>query len=270
MLSTFLCKSLRKYFLVKLTLYFCLLTIYCALIAHNIFKIYSGISIPFLITLTAAPLFFRISLIQPHTLEVSKKSCKHRKFGFLLYFKYKEIIKLSVSFFVGVFLGTIFLVLFLPENFIREIFYQQYSTVLLYIPSTKNLFHQKLLLSKIVLHNLTVVYTSFILSLLFGIGYLIILSWNATLAGVFFGVLLRSNFSIFVKTSFIFPHFFIEILAYLFSGIGGSIFSLTFPKISEEEKIEEILKDSLLFLTLSVFLIFLAGIMEMVTFQFLL
>jgi len=236
-----------------------LTTIVSIFVAHIIFKEYCGLVLPFLITLSMSPIVYRIFQIE----EFEDRLVAENKLKEDLIDRHGDVIYLFSLFFIGVFLATFVSVFFLPEQMTGVLFKQQIEDINA-IKSVTGNFLSDPFLEIIIINNLKVMFFSFILSFLFGVGALIILSWNATIAAVYLSSLLRKSTPYFFATTIgILPHMLIEISAYFIAGIAGGILSV--GMIREKFGTKEfkfVIKDSLLMLLISVLLVIVAGVVE--------
>jgi len=114
----------------------------------------------------------------------------------------------------------------------------------------------------ILFNNLQVMFFSFLFSFIFGAGAVFIITWNASILGVYIGQLSRSLFEIPVVTLMFIPHGVPEILAYLAAGISGGIMSAALLRKNKMEVLELIIFDCFKLLFLAVFLVFIAAGIE--------
>jgi len=164
--------------------------------------------------------------------------------------------------FVGMFLAFFTLYVFSGGSFRETAFKHQLDLV--YGPLGHFNFPTKILYS-IVLNNLKVMILCAMLSLFYGAGAILILTYNASIAGVlygdFFGTAVTGK-SLTLVSAFL-PHTTLEILAYLFAAIGGGILSKAFVE-AEPGSGRLLLSDGLKFLALALILVLIAGVVEVI------
>jgi uncharacterized membrane protein SpoIIM required for sporulation len=106
---------------------------------------------------------------------------------------------------------------------------------------------------------------AFLLSFLFGTGATFILSWNASILGIFLANYARQGLyhTLLITGSGILPHATVEIVAYFLAGIAGGILSVGMVREkfwSPEFKL--MLKDSLLLLSIAVLAVVVGAFIE--------
>jgi len=124
----------------------------------------------------------------------------------------------------------------------------------------------------ILMNNLKILLIFLILSLIFGAGSVLFLSWNASVWGVVFGYISSNQnnvldhfFSTFLK---VMPHMFLEAGAYFFAIVAGGIMSQAVLREKPGSgKFNYVLKDGLVFLTVSVILLIVAAFIEVYVFK---
>ncbi|MDD5182058.1 MAG: hypothetical protein PHC66_02700 [Candidatus Nanoarchaeia archaeon] len=121
-------------------------------------------------------------------------------------------------------------------------------------------------------NNVRVVFITFGISLIYGAGVIIMISWNASVWGVIIGSSIRKGISltgssalayIAAQLAQIVPHMILESLAYLGAAISGGLLAIcvVFQNIHSKRFVYTI-TDSLFVLTLSIILILLSAIIE--------
>jgi len=141
-----------------------------------------------------APLIYHVFSIEEKMEERQAKHMMNKSF----FDRYDELIKIFMWFFVGNMLAILVMTSFLPENMLSVIFSQQ----ILEIEAISNLAGAVTggaissdFLSVIIVNNLKVMAFSFILAFLIETGGLFILSWNASILGVYLGDFVREEHS---------------------------------------------------------------------------
>jgi len=121
-------------------------------------------------------------------------------------------------------------------------------------------------------NNLRVMYITFGISLIYGAGVIIMLSWNASVWGIIIGSTIRKGFAtagtnifayLAVSLIQIMPHLLLESLAYLGAAVSGGMLALcaVFQKGSSRRFLYT-LTDSFLILVVSIGLILLSALIE--------
>ena len=244
-------KLLKAYLVEKKTWYGTVLGfIFASLgIIFALFIFRTGPSFPaiFLTTLAIAPLIIKI--IKD---ERQEKSILRR---------HEKIIQIYFYLFFGMTIAFALFNAFIPSEISNVVFSEQLSK----FPTAGYFTQQSALFLEIVLNNLGWVLFFFLLSLFYGSGSVFLLSWNASILGVMWGNILKFSLSkmnpfVFVNNVFfIFPFLLPEIEAYFLASVAGGIVSVN---LENKNKLEIAMNDSLVFLVLSIVLIFAAGAIE--------
>ncbi|MBU1911193.1 stage II sporulation protein M [Patescibacteria group bacterium] len=117
----------------------------------------------------------------------------------------------------------------------------------------------------IVSNNMRLVFICMLLSIIYGVGAVFILNYNASIVGIIYGSGIRSfilgaTYPVLPHPILYLPHIIVEILAYLFASLAGA---MLYKSIKLGEKSYSVfMRDSLIFLGLSIILIFVAGYIE--------
>jgi uncharacterized membrane protein SpoIIM required for sporulation len=249
---------------VKMVLASFIISLVCSFIAYFIFPAYAGVISPLLITVAIAPLMYSVFSMEEEIEEKQAKNLINKSF----IDRYDELIKIFAWFFIGNMLAIIVMTTFLPQDILSVIFSQQISEIEaisnLANTVTANAISTEFL-PVIIVNNLKVMAFSFLLAFLIETGGFFILSWNASILGVYLGDFIRRG----AQTQFllvsmgIFPHAVIEILAYFLAGIAGGVLSLGLVKTSPGSKeFDLIFKDSFKLLILAFLLVIVGGFVE--------
>ena len=119
----------------------------------------------------------------------------------------------------------------------------------------------------LLLNNLLVMIVCFVLSLVYGAGAIIFLTWNASVWGVAFSYLSGSDF--FRNIPGFLPHMSTEALAYISAAVvGGVVSKAVLREKLFSKKFNHILTDALIILTLGFFLVIAAGLIEILYYSF--
>lgn len=217
------------------------------------------------ITLFFTPLFTKLFLIE------EKKDIALKKEN--IFHRHRQMIKILTFFFIGIMLTTATVYFFIPES--SGFFELQDEKLQEISGSPTGAFNLDQTFYKILLNNTSVMLMIFLTSILFCSTAIFILTWNASIIGVFIGKSLyslihagMSKSSAYVigipmAISQLLIHGIPEILAYFMVGIAGGILSSALMK-SNREKLELVFKDSLMFLIAAEFLIVVAAFLEVI------
>jgi hypothetical protein len=226
--------------------------------SYLIFKDAPSFPAIFLTTLAIAPVVIRLIKSEEWEPKFEKILQRHKK-----------IIEIYFYLFFGMALAFAVFYTILPANVSNLIFSEQtkkFAAGSFSIEFNLDfLIEQSSLFSKIVINNLGLMFFFFLLSLFYGSGSILLLSWNASILGVMWGKMARTMLFltdplIFVtKTFFNFPYLLPEVLAYFLASVAGAIVSINLTK---KTKIGIAMLDSLVFLVISIVIIVLAGIIE--------
>lgn len=183
--------------------------------------------------------------------------------------RHKKVIEIYFYLFFGMSIAFALFYILLPESTSGLIFSEQvkkFGAGLFSLEFNLDfLLKQSALFSSIVINNLGLMFFFFLLSLFYGSGSLLLLSWNASILGVMWGrmaktMLFLNDPLVFVANTFFnFPYLLPEVLAYFLASIAGAIVSLNLTK---KTKIGIAMLDSLFFLITSIIIIIIAGVIE--------
>lgn len=180
----------------------------------------------------------------------------------------------ALSFFVFLFLGFVvsfsLWYIFLPSSLIPDVFGVQQQTITdVNTQVTGKAIDTTGMLSRIFFNNMKVMIFCLLFSFFYGSGAIFILSWNASVIGAAIGSFVRNSishgfFSIFSAGLLRYlTHGIPEILAYFMAGLAGGIISVAVIRHEfGSERFRHILTDSVDLITLAVFVLFLASLIE--------
>lgn len=219
--------------------------------AFLIFRTEPSFPAIFLTTLAIAPLIVKVIKS-----ERQEKSMLRR---------HEKVIEAYFYLFFGMTIAFAFFNAFLPNEISNAIFSEQLSKFSSGYFTSGFFTQQSVTFLEIVINNLGLVLFFFLLSLFYGSGSMFLLAWNSSILGVMWGNMLKVSVSlmdplIFVKNVFfIFPFLLPEVEAYFLASIAGGIVSVNLEK---KDKLENAMNDSLVFLVISIAMIFVAGAIE--------
>ena len=184
-----------------------------------------------------------------------------------LFRDHKDIFKVYIFLFLGIFLAYSLTLLLFPEIIIQKIFETQLKTAGIsgFAITQSTLFN-------LLANNLLVFIVAFILSLVYGAGSILFLTWNASVWGVVFAFFAKQSSTFTGQnpiTEFIallmpiLPHMITEALAYISAAIvGGVVSKAVLREKLFSKKFNHIITDALIFLTIGLILVVIAGIIE--------
>ena len=193
----------------------------------------------------------------------------------------RKMLSAYFFFFVGIMLVVIALIVFMPIEYSEQLFSQQgWSSTLM---PTKEIGFEGLnkwsVFGDIFKNNFSVMIVSFIVALVFPLGALLMIVWNAMYWAVAF-----TQFAVFYSVSYnvnllfiLLPlllsvalHTLIEAICYFFAAMSGSTLSLGFQREKlESDRFFYIFKYCLILMAFAVFFLILGSIFEVFVFDFL-
>ncbi|MHA2339886.1 MAG: stage II sporulation protein M [Candidatus Hodarchaeales archaeon] len=211
------------------------------------------------ITIAMTPLLYKMFTIEE---EIEKKQATGKiRRSFL--WRHGETIIFFTVFFIGVTITVFFVAMILPESYVIDTFEDQLSEIAR-IGASGSILHPSAL-EVIILNNFRVMILAFLLSFLLGTGALVILSWNASILGLYLASFLKKGLVVefLTRTVGIMPHAPIEIGAYFLAGIAGGILSI--GVIREQLKSKAfllVMKDALIMLVIALIAVVLGAYVE--------
>ncbi|MEM4255028.1 MAG: stage II sporulation protein M [Candidatus Norongarragalinales archaeon] len=191
---------------------------------------------------------------------------------FALLQRFKRIInvhKTMIELFGFVFLGAILAYTFwfsiLPQQQSYDLFYSQLQEIrTLRAVITAQVFSAEKF-EFLLTHNVQVLALMFLFSLLYGIGALYLLLWNASIIGVILGEKLVQQGMLGVLVGFLslIPHGIFEITSYLVAALAGGVLSIAILRSSNKKPFFKYLIEDVAFLTiLSLALLAIGAVVE--------
>ena len=190
----------------------------------------------------------------------------------LLLRDHKDIFKVYINMFLGIYLAYSFVSLLLDEFTIERIFESQLNSAGI---SGFALFEGQLM--NLILNNLLVFIVAFMLSVVYGAGSLLFLTWNASVWGVAFTYFVKQTASVIGDNPFhqfansvvpFLPHMVTEALAYVSAAIvGGIVSKAVLREKFFSKKFHHIMTDALIILVIGFILVIVAGIIEVKFFK---
>lgn len=240
--------------------------------SYFIFPEYSSVLSSAFITIVFTPFFMSLFTSEEAKEEFAIKH--HIKKS--LFQRHAPVLKIYSAYFMGLVLIMSMMFVFLPVDMRTVMFSKQISEVkrlsgLEITGSFISLSDSQ----KIFTNNMFVLLLSFIASLLFGTGALFILSWNASVIGVYVGTyvnyFISNGMAPAIAYAYGMPqailaitlHGIPEVFGYFFAGLAGGILSVGVIKEKMWSKeMEIIVIDSLIILSIGIFSIFVGAFIE--------
>lgn len=226
-------------------------------LSHAVFPSHASIVFLFLVTIAVAPLVYAV-------LKDKEREDEHASIDKAFWERHADVLSIYAFQFLGVVFAVSFWYAALPSSYLPSLFGLQQSTV-----EALGAFTSDYSLFGILLNNVKVASLAFAVSFLFGTGAIFILSWNASVLGVFIGGLARDM--AFTAGLLAWPsalvsgltsialHAVPEIGAYCIAGIAGGILS---AGVIRGKRRTVILKDASALATASSFLLVIAAVLE--------
>ncbi len=185
----------------------------------------------------------------------------------LLFSDHRDIFEIYVFLFLGIFFVFAFVTLLFSETTILHMFAPQLSVVGITGGALA-----PLTVGSLVANNMLVLLISFCLSLVYGAGSILFITWNATVWGVVFAYVIKTSspalgvhpFTAFVLCLIPFlPHMLTEALSYFTAAISGGVVSKAVLRENLfSRKFHHVLTDALLFLVLGFILVLIGAMLE--------
>lgn len=207
--------------------------------------------------------------------EEIKIELREKRLSLGLIFKdHKDIFKVYIFAFLGIFVAYSLMSLVFPETVISRLFFAQLNSAGVYgFPITQNPF------GKLILNNTLVLLICFVLSLIYGAGSILFLTWNASVWGVVFTFFIVKSYDISGQNPLLdagklilpfLPHLITEAIAYISAAIVGGVVSKAVlqKKLLTSNNFRIILDDALVLLSMSFILIIIAAFVEINVYKF--
>jgi len=188
-----------------------------------------------------------------------------------LFEDHKDIFKVYIFLFFGILLAYSLMTLFFPQATIQSLFSTQLKSA-----GLSGFAISSDILSSIIVNNLIIFVVSFVLSLIYGAGSILFITWNASVWGVVFALFAKQTASITAGnplTEFAglilpaLPHMTTEAMAYISAAIvGGVVSKAVIREKLFSKKFNHVLTDAMIFLVIGFILVIIAGIIEVQVF----
>ena len=233
----------------KATLFGIIITAIGLTIGYNLFPDDAALAAIFFILIAAVP-FFRTLMVQEERAEKTSHNLKE------MIVRNKYALEYFFFFYAGIFLTYFVGALILPETIQSALFGNQFGVFKSVLGSFANQEHFYMIL----FNNLKIVILALILSLIYGAGALMILTWNASVLGVF---LAQQGLQLWKYL----PHAGLEFLGFFAASIAGGILSAGIEKHEVGTKnFKHVYEDALFLAIAAVLIIILAAIVEVYVF----
>ena len=201
-----------------------IVTFAAILSSYFVFPKYAGIIMPLLVAVGMAPLMYRI--FQEEEEEIDEVAESKLVMGFFR--RHGSTFKLFSLLFLGGFIVVFLVAVLAPAEFVDSFFKPQMDDIGSVQSLASGAAVQPGVFDAIMLNNLKVMAFAFLLSFLFGTGAVFILSWNASILGIYLANFARGGLynQLLMTTGGMLPHTVSELAAYFLAGIAGGILSV--------------------------------------------
>lgn len=195
----------------------------CIFVSAKILPDQAGILSAALITIGLTPVVFKIFRIEENIERRQVRNLCNQSF----WDRHNETVLLFSLFFIGNFLAVFFIFLVAPESFVSTAFGNQISAIAAINGPTGSIIGNEIF-NLIFTNNMRVMFFAFVLSFLIGAAGLFILSWNASILGIYLASFIKEGLhqDFLLRVLGIAPHAPVEILAYFLAVISGGILSV--------------------------------------------
>lgn len=231
-------------------------SISCLIVSYLVFETSLGLFSTFLVTIAMMPFMLNLTRYE----EARQEEILIAGKGYGMLHRYRDILKVYVSFFCGMILALSLLYILLPEAVVTDLFQDQITQINL----IRGKFDFSGTFTKIVLNNTGVLFLSFLFSFLFGAGAVFILAWNASVLSTAIGMAAQTIGGLKglpLAVLIFFPHGSLEILAYFIGGIAGGFVSVAITR-KKSMGFWLVVKDSFKLMLVSLVLLVVAGVIE--------
>ena len=191
---------------------------------------------------------------------------REKKLSIISLFKdHKDIFIVYLFLFLGMFVAFSTTALIISKSVLISLFQPQFDVANI----SGNAFMGGKLI-QIVLNNLLIFVVAFLLSIIYGAGSVLFLTWNASVWGILFGYFVQiktygstsiSGYA--TKILPFLPHMITEALAYISAAIvGGVVSKAVLREKFLSKKFKHIMTDALIFLFIGILLVLISGIIE--------
>ena len=244
-----------------------LYTFVSIMLAHSLFPAQSSILAVAFVTIIFIPFFQKLFVKDELSEILSLRSLKGNVFS-----RHKTTIEAFSLFFLGTTLAISFAFFFMPEY--AGVFELQTSTLKSFATGRVTDLGT---MAMLIANNTQVMLLMFILSTILGAGAVLILAWNASVIGVYLGMVARTFTAAGIESTYAFfygvpagifsiiLHGIPEILAYFIAGLAGGVLSVGIAKEKIGSlKFKRVFTDSIKLLAIAQVLVFFAAWLEVV------
>ncbi|RJQ17598.1 stage II sporulation protein M [Candidatus Woesearchaeota archaeon] len=199
------------------------------------------------------------------------KEIREKKLSMKLLFKdHKDMFEIYVFLFLGMLLTYSVIALILPDFTVKNMFASQLSPFY-----GGNAYAFGTFLS-ILQNNFVVLCICLLLSLAYGAGSILFLTWNASVWGSIFGFVAKQSANVLGQNPFqyfaltiikVFPHMIMEASSYFFAVIAGGVISKAIIREkANDEKFKHVFTDGIIFFCIALILLLIAAWLEVYLF----
>ena len=197
------------------------------------------------------------------------REIREKKLSFKLLFRdHKDVFEIYIFLFLGMLLVYSFFAIVLPDFSVQNIFGSQLSPYFSHVGHAA----QWGFFWSILKNNFFVLLICIMLSLIYGAGSILFLTWNASVWGSIFGYIAKQSALAVAHNPFVafgllfikvFPHMIVEALSYFFAIVAGGVISKAIIREKENsQKFRHVFTDGMLFFIIALILLILAAVLE--------
>jgi uncharacterized membrane protein SpoIIM required for sporulation len=237
-------------------------TVVAAGVSYFLFPTQASVLTVAMITIIFTPFFQKMFVLEEKREDRAAAKNDHHN----LLARHQKSIKVYTAFFLGVIVAMSFIFIFFDN---QAIFALQSQTIQSFSTGSAT---ENSDFGRYFINNTQVMLLMFALSVLFGAGAILVLAWNASVIAVYTGLLAKTIstntavaylYGVPVGLFSIALHGIPEIMAYFVAGLAGGILSVGLVREKFGSKnFKLVFKDSLKFMFVAEFLIFIAALIE--------
>ncbi|MEA3430229.1 MAG: stage II sporulation protein M [Nanoarchaeota archaeon] len=240
-------------------------------VSYSVLGIFSGLLIfpnnPGLVSIAFTSLLLLPSLNRLLSLEENKEA-REKVFSFKLFVEHWDIIKIYLFLFLGILLTYSFFTLVMPSMSTSMIFSQQARVIGQGMAQTS----VTASFAQIFFSNFWILLLVLVASFIYGAGSIFIITWNASVWGVVFGLIARNSAAVshqnpyfyFILTMIaVFPHMLAEASSYFLAAVSGGVISKgVIREKLMSKRFKRIIHDGLLIFGVAAIVLFVGAYIE--------
>ena len=202
-------------------------------------------------------------LLMEENVEIREKKFNLKQ----LFIDHEDILKVYFFLFLGVFTAFFMITLIFPMPDVSYMFFAQAKVI-----GLSGFAAKQAIFMNIITNNLTVLFVCLVLSLVYGAGSILFITWNASVWGVAFAFFAKEAVFLSSENPFFafvmalmpsMPHMITEAFAYISAAIVGGVVSKAMLREKLfSKKFKHIITDALIFLGIGIVLVLIAAFVE--------